>query len=112
MKKMENSFILAERKIIRKVVDLMVDKSKLNVIYFANNKDVIEFFETVTIHSWTWERLTEEERYRFLNLPVWKHIKGTKKQRLEIFHAIYHAFLVGLGYDAIGWRETEEVPQF
>ena len=91
----------------------MVDTSKLNVVYFDNNKDVIEFFETVTIHSWTWKRLTKEERYKFLNLPVWKHIKGTKKQRLEIFNSIYHAFLVGLGYKPIGWRETEEnIPQF
>ena len=86
----------------------MVDTSKLNVVYFDNNKDVIEFFETVTVHSWTWEKLTEEERYKFLNLAVWKHVKGTKKQRLEVFNAIYHAFLVGLGYGSVGWRETRE----
>lgn len=83
----------------------MVDKKRLNVVYFAGNQDVIEFFETVTIYSWTWKRLTEEEQYKFLNLPVWKYIKGTKKQRLEVFNSIYHAFLVGLGYSAINWRE-------
>ena len=90
----------------------MVDKKRLNVIYFSNNQDVIDFFETVIIYSWTWKRLTDEEQYKFLNLPVWEHIKGTKKQRLEIFNSIYHAFLVGLGYKSSGWRETEEVPQF
>ena len=84
----------------------------LNVIYFNQNQDLIDFFETVTIHSWTWKLLSEKEKTSFLNLPVWQHAKGTHRQRIEFFNSVYHAFLVGLGYTPIGWRETEETPLF
>lgn len=31
--------------------------------------------------------------------------KGTYKQRWCVLQAIYYAYLLGLGYEPIGWRE-------
>ena len=77
----------------------------LDVIYFNNNQDVIEYFENVIEKCWTWERLTEEEKYNFLNLPVWDCIKGTREQRHKVFYSIYHAYLVGVGcVNDVNWR--------
>ena len=39
-------------------------------------------------------------------------VKGTEKQRIEIFNALYHAFLSGIGYKPIGWREAGETTLF
>ena len=63
--------------------------------------------------SWTWERLTPEERKRFDAVNI-DRIKGSKKQRLEAICAIYTAFLAGVGYDSPTWREPvlETVPNF
>ena len=69
-------------------------------------------FQNVIKQSWTWDRLTEEERQRFINMNVFDKIKGTDKQRVEWLSTIYSAFLIGIGYEPIGWRETEETPKF
>lgn len=66
-------------------------------------------------HSWTWERLTEEERKRFCSLlshPGCFHLRGSYMQRWDYLQDVYFAFLTALEYKPIGWRETEEVPLF
>ena len=63
-----------------------------------------DHFQAVIKKSWTWQRLTEEEKANFINLNF-DNIKGTKKQRLLLLNDIYKAFLAGLGYKPIGWRE-------
>ncbi len=65
-----------------------------------------DYFERVTKHSWTWERLTDAEKERFCELDFFC-IKGNKKQRLDVFMLVYNAFLAALGYSWSGWRETE-----
>lgn len=72
-----------------------------------------EYFQTIIKKSWTWQRLTEEEKAKFINLNF-DNIKGTKTQRILLFNDIYHAFLTGLGYEPIGWREPDknEIPTF
>jgi len=62
--------------------------------------------------SWTWARMTEEERARCTKALCSSHIKGTWEQRFEQLHDVHRAFLYGLDYKPIGWRETEEVPGF
>ena len=61
--------------------------------------------------SWTYEKMTKEERKRLLELlshPRTNEIlKGNYKQRYENLNAIYYAYLVGLGYDNFNWRESE-----
>lgn len=76
---------------------------------------VENYFQNVIKKSWTWERLTEEERKRFIDMNVFDRIKGRDTQRVEWLNTIYEAFLYGLGYDSIVWREKgelEEIPQF
>lgn len=61
--------------------------------------------------SWTWEKLTEEERNKFLELL--EHpcssvvIRGNYDERWEACEALYHTFLEGLGYDPLNWRESQ-----
>ena len=68
-------------------------------------QDYIEMIK----QSWTWARLTQEERTKFLELL--EHpcstavIKGTYKQRWDACEALYHTFLEGLGYKPLEWRE-------
>lgn len=60
-------------------------------------------------NSWTYAKLTSEEKER-LNLLVYdkcvrKSIKGTYKQRWETLNMLYSAFLKGVGYTGGNWRE-------
>ena len=65
-------------------------------------------------HSWTWAKLTVEERAKFVAL--FAHpcsnvvIKGSYEQRWEACEALYHAFLEALNYDPFNWREGEDNP--
>ena len=60
--------------------------------------------------SWTWAKLTQEEKEKFKELL--DHpcsgavIKGTYDQRWEACEALYYTFLEGLGYTPLEWRET------
>lgn len=69
---------------------------------------VEDYLQNVIKKSWTWNRLTEEEQKRFIDMNVFDKIKGNDKTRVEWLHTIYHSFLSALGYKPIGWRETEE----
>ena len=61
------------------------------------------------IKSWTWEKLTREERKKFgdeLNKETTKKIiSGTYGQRWEILSALYSMFLEGCGYNGGSWRD-------
>ncbi len=69
-------------------------------------------FQNVIKKSWTWDKLTEEERKRFIDMNVFDKIKGNDQTRIEWLNTIYQSFLYALGYKHIGWRETEEIPKF
>ena len=63
--------------------------------------------------SWTFARLTQEEKESYIDFLLWANnsgvIKGTFDARWEIMSAIYSAFLIGTGYhDPLHWREKEE----
>lgn len=76
---------------------------------------VENYFQNVIKKSWTWEKLTEEEQKRFIDMDVFDKIKGNDKTRVEWLNTIYKSFLSALGYEPIGWRETEEekeMPRF
>lgn len=70
----------------------------------------------MTFKSWTWDRLTPEERAEFLDVVnrqcSLKTITGAYRHRWEILNLVYHAYLVGIGYKPIGWREPETAPAF
>lgn len=76
---------------------------------------VENYFQTVIKKSWTWEKLTEEEQKKFVDMNVFDQIKGNDKTRIEWLNTIYQSFLTALGYKPIGWRETKEekeMPKF
>ena len=74
---------------------------------------VEDYFQNVIKKSWTWQKLTQEEQQRFIDMDVFDKIKGTDKQRVEWLNTIYTAFLSALGYKPIGWREEDkEIPMF
>ena len=61
------------------------------------------------VKSWTWEKLTNDERNKFwdeLNKGTTKKIiSGTYKQRWEVLNALYSMFLEGCGYNGRSWRD-------
>lgn len=75
------------------------------------NESAKENYIEMIKQSWTWAKLTQEERTKFLELldhPCSSVvIKGTYNQRWEACEALYHTFLEGLGYDPLEWREAE-----
>lgn len=74
---------------------------------------VENYFQNVIKKSWTWQKLTQEEQQRFIDMDVFDRIKGNDKQRIEWLNTIYTAFLSALDYKPIGWREEdEEIPMF
>lgn len=78
------------------------------------DSDVVEnYIQDVIKRSWTWQRLTNEERERFINMKVFDRIKGNDKTRVEWLNTIYTALLSALGYQPIGWREdVTDLPKF
>ena len=59
--------------------------------------------------SWTFDKMAKEEKER-LNTLLYSDrtissLKGTYQQRWVMLQALYYAFLMGLDYRPIGWRE-------
>lgn len=65
-------------------------------------------FKKMMLQSWTYEKLTKEESDQlfkvFEDVRTREALKGTYDQRWDILNAIYHAFLLGVGYDSFNWR--------
>ena len=61
------------------------------------------------IKSWTWAKLTREERNKFgdeLNKETTKKIiSGTYEQRWGTLNTLYSMFLEGCGYNGGNWRD-------
>ena len=76
----------------------------------AKHTTVVEnYFQNIIKKSWTWQKLTEEEQKRFIDMNVFDRIKGNDKTRVEWLNTIYQSFLSALGYKPIGWREEAEI---
>ena len=74
---------------------------------------VYNYFNTVIVNSWTWERLTDDEKERFKTCIDFSRIGGSQQQRVKVLNMVYSAFLHGVGYETTAWRETDpEAPQF
>ena len=76
-------------------------------------EDALQDFAKMVYKSWTFNRLTEEERKQldkllFYSAPVVKALKGTYVQRWYILQAVYDGFMHGVGYTDNNWREPEE----
>lgn len=82
-------------------------------------ENIIEFyFENNIYKTWTYARLTKEEKERLKEVFFCKQtedcIKGRFEQKWRTLGAIYHSFLMALDYNPINWREEneEEIPLF
>lgn len=80
------------------------------VILMTQNLDevTVKYFQNIIKNSWTWRRLTEEEKQRFVNLEAVNRIEGNKDVKEQWLFTVYAGFLAGLGYDGLRWREAEE----
>lgn len=70
-------------------------------------KDFIEMIKK----SWTYERMTEEEKIRWAEFvsgnSVEEALKGSYLARWHILQAIYEAYLEGIGYTDGSWRDKK-----
>lgn len=85
--------------------------------YEQIKENALDIFYKNIKQSWTYEKLTIEERNRFekviFSVQIQNCLKGTYGQRYEILNSIYHSFLMALDYTPIGWREeSESIPLF
>ena len=55
--------------------------------------------------SWTYDRLTEAEKAKIKEILFDVPVKGAYLARWEVLQWVYSAYLDGLGYEPIGWRE-------
>ena len=63
---------------------------------------VYNYFNTIIVKSWTWERLTDDEKERFKTCIDFSRIKGNQRQRVEVLNMVYSAFLHGVDYTPTG----------
>ena len=81
-----------------------MERTKENALYL---------FDDMIKKSWTYERLTKEEKeswyYTLNDVRTLDVLKGTFNQRWSILQAIYGAFLNALGYDKepMNWRDDD-----
>ena len=68
-------------------------------------ENVLNDYLVMIKNSWTYEKLIKNI---FYSIRTENALKGTYKQRRAVLDAIYFAFLKGLNYEPIGWRENEE----
>lgn len=70
-------------------------------------------FDEVTVKSWTYSRLTKDEKERCL-LALFSHpfYGNTVYQIASEYESRYLAFLLGLDYKPIGWRDPAAAPKF
>ena len=67
-------------------------------------------YESLT-ESWTYKRMTEEEKKKVYHLIEWIANCGTlkemntKRQVYSLISAAYHSFLEGIGYTGSNWRD-------
>lgn len=74
----------------------------------------------VISHSWTWDKMTETEKARFMeeisgtSTAAGKALRGGYDVRYFTVLALFSAFLAGLGYTGPRWRADpdEESPLF
>lgn len=75
---------------------------------------ILAQYRSMIIESWTFQRLTEEEKERLMiflspeNPQIREALKGRRGHCWDILQAVYSSFLQALGYKPIGWREPEK----
>lgn len=71
-------------------------------------ENALVLYMSMICKSWTFHRMTAEEKERcintFLKAQERGAIKGNFKTRVNTLAIIYDAFMDGIGYDGFNWR--------
>lgn len=78
-----------------------------------NKENARTDYINIITKSWTWDRMTTDERNRCNETLHMARLHGRYEQRYETLQDVYYSFLMALDYKPIGWRETnKETPLF
>lgn len=73
-------------------------------------KAINDFIEMIK-KSWTYEKLTNEEKIKFENSVMWaknnKCINGNYNNRWKMLLSLYNTFLNAIGYTGEKWRDQK-----
>lgn len=73
-----------------------------------DKSEAMRDFVNMIQKSWTYDRMTDKERANCIEAIQFCHdtcLSGTYEQRWKQLQGIYHAFLMGIGYDGYSWRK-------
>ena len=74
-----------------------------------DKNNVIDDYNKMIVNSWTYEKMTHEERDRWYDIlrhiKITKCLRGNYDSRWDILNAIYHSYLIGIGYTNFDWRD-------
>ena len=81
-----------------------------------NKNDVLYDFNKMIEISWTYGKLTKEEKDTYNHIfnyssQAIEAVKGTYEQRWKILQAFYSIFLAGIGYTGWNWRSEKKEKQ-
>lgn len=69
----------------------------------------IDYIENVYKKSWTFAKLTENEKSKILDILYTLKVYANSADDIAYeLHFIYYTFLVALDYKPIGWREEND----
>ena len=74
-------------------------------------EDAMRDYCSMIKESWTWAKLTAKERARVMQAIQNCNdtaLFGTYAQRWGILQSVYHAVLLGIGYDSCFWRDDKK----
>lgn len=75
--------------------------------------DILYEYISMIKKSWTYEKLTTQEKETFEHVFYSEQIKdilkGNKTQIWQVLNMIYSSFLAGIGYSGYNWREKETI---
>lgn len=74
-----------------------------------NKENAVNDYIEMVRRSWTFGKMTDDEKSRCIDVltdVTVFNIQGTYIQRWNALHAVYNAFLVGIGYNSFNWRES------
>ena len=75
----------------------------MNTKNIDDMKYIKNHFNYIIVNSWSWNRLTEDEKQAFLDSDF-SEIKGNKENQILLFNDLYFNFLESLGCNSMSWR--------
>ena len=87
----------------------MSKKEDIKIQKMVQDNLIKKEYQDMTEQSWTYEKMTEEERKRWRKALEHAHLRGTRQQRWEIMNDCYFSFLEALEYEPFGWRENKAI---